>query len=79
MSQTEAWPNSSNTPRPTIFTWFGGFRPRGCNNWMDMAGVLSVAPWAARPAHIPGVDRPAPLIHLINGGEAAAKSLLRGG
>ena len=51
--------------------------PARLQYWMDMAGVLSVTPWAARPSHIPGVDRPAPLIHLINGGEAAAKRLLR--
>jgi len=36
-------------------------------HWMDLTGVLSVAPWAARPAFIEGVDRPQPLIHLING------------
>ncbi|MGD1042700.1 MAG: hypothetical protein ABR913_06500 [Sedimentisphaerales bacterium] len=37
--------------------------------WMDLTGVLSVTPWAARPKFIEGVDRPQPLIHLINGGE----------
>jgi len=43
--------------------------------WMDMMGVLSVAPWTARPKFIEGVDRPQPLIHLINGGEEAYKLL----
>jgi hypothetical protein len=38
-------------------------------------GVLSVAPWAARPKFIEGVDRPQPLLHLINGGEDAFKLL----
>jgi L-fucose isomerase len=44
-------------------------------HWMDLTGVLSVTPWAARPKFIEGVDRPQPLIHLINGGENAFKLL----
>ncbi len=44
-------------------------------HWMDMTNVLSVAPWSERPCLVPGVDRPQPLIHLINGGENAAKTL----
>lgn len=36
-------------------------------HWMDMTGVVSVTPWAARPSFIEGVDRPKPLLHLING------------
>jgi len=43
--------------------------------WMDLTGVLSVTPWAGRPSFIEGVDRPQPLIHLINGGEDAFKLL----
>ena len=43
--------------------------------WMDLTGVLSITPWAARPRFIEGVDRPQPLIHLINGGEDAYKAL----
>jgi L-fucose isomerase len=45
--------------------------------WMDLANVLSVAPWQARPNFIEGTDRPLPLLYLINGGEGAAK-LMRG-
>jgi len=41
--------------------------------WMDLTSVLSVTPWAARPKFIEGVDRPQPLINLINGGEDAYK------
>jgi L-fucose isomerase len=37
-------------------------------HWMDLMGVQSVAPWAARPKFIEGVDRPQPLVHLLNGG-----------
>jgi len=41
--------------------------------WMDLTGVLSAAPWAARPKFVEGVDRPLPLLYLINGGEEAYK------
>jgi L-fucose isomerase len=44
-------------------------------HWMDMMGVLSVTPWSARPKFIEGVDRPQPLVHLLNGGEEAYKLL----
>jgi len=43
--------------------------------WMDLTGVLSVTPWAARPAFIEGTDRPQPLIYLLNGGETNYKML----
>lgn len=55
-------------------TW--GLRPAALEYWMDLAGVLSLTPWAERPAFIAGVDRPKPLLHVINGGENAAKLLL---
>ena len=42
-------------------------------HWMHLTNVLSVTPWAARPNFIEGVDRPQPLVHLINGGEDAYK------
>ncbi len=44
-------------------------------HWMDLTGVLSVTPWAARPKFIEGVDRPQPLIYLINGGEDTFKTI----
>ncbi len=34
--------------------------------WMDLTGVSSVTPWAARPKFIEGIDRPQPLINLLN-------------
>ena len=43
--------------------------------WMDLTGVMSVTPWAARPAFIEGTDRPQPLVHLLNGGENEYKRL----
>jgi L-fucose isomerase len=41
--------------------------------WMDLTGVTSVTPWAARPGFIEGIDRPKPLIYLLNGGEETYK------
>ena len=57
-------------------TW--NLRPSRLEHWMDLTNVLSVTPWQARPAFIEGVDRPAPLIHLLNGGETTAKMKLSG-
>jgi len=42
-------------------------------HWMDLTSVLSVTPWASRPKFVEGVDRPQPLVQLINGGEDAYK------
>ena len=47
-------------------TW--NLSPARLEHWMDMTDVLSVTPWEERPGFIPGVDRPTPLLHLINGG-----------
>ena len=44
-------------------------------HWMDMTNVLSVAPWGERPDFIEGVDRPTPLLHILNGGSEAAKMM----
>jgi len=46
-------------------------------HWMDLTGVLSVTPWAARPAFIESVDRPKPLVYLLNGGEDIYKNSIR--
>ena len=55
-------------------TW--GLKPARLQYWMDMANVLSVTPWQARPAYLEGVDRPTPLLYHMNGGENATKILL---
>jgi L-fucose isomerase len=57
-------------------TW--DLKPARLQYWMDMANVLSVAPWQARPAYLEGVDRPTPLLFLLNGGETATKMALAG-
>jgi len=57
-------------------TW--NLKPARLQHWMDLAGVLSVAPWQARPAFVEGTDRPTPLLYHINGGENATKIRLAG-
>jgi L-fucose isomerase len=47
--------------------------PARLEHWMDLAGVISVTPWQARPAMVEGVDRPLPLLYLLSGGENATK------
>jgi len=52
-----------------------GLPPARLQYWMDMANVFGVAPWSRRPHTVSGVDRPLPLLYLLNGGEANAKLL----
>ncbi|MGE4286854.1 MAG: hypothetical protein AB7F23_09670 [Phycisphaerae bacterium] len=54
-------------------TW--NLPPARLQYWMDLTGVCSATPWAARPSFIEDVDRPLPLVYLLNGGENAYKSL----
>ena len=41
--------------------------------WMDLTNVLSVTPWKEMPLFQEGIDRPLPLLYLINGGEINTK------
>jgi L-fucose isomerase len=84
---TPTWPHTFVVPKYASMTEYKQYPPANhfhmtwnlpvarLQYWMDLTGVLSVTPWAARPKFIEGVDRPAPLIHLINGGENACKAL----
>jgi L-fucose isomerase len=56
----------------------GSLAPARLEHWMDLSNVLSQTPWSARPAWVEGVDRPLPLLYLLNGGENAAKLKLSG-
>ena len=47
--------------------------PARLEYWMDLANVLSAAPWQARAAFVEGVDRPLPLLYVLNGGQTQAK------
>jgi L-fucose isomerase len=84
-TSTPTWPHTFVVPRHATMaeykqyapanhfhmTW--GLTPARLEYWMDLANVLSCTPWSARPAWIEGVDRPLPLLYLLNGGETAAK------
>lgn len=86
---TPTWPHTFVVPKYASMVEYKQYPPANhfhmtwdlpvarLQHWMDLTGVLSVTPWAARPKFIEGVDRPQPLIHLINGGEDTYK-LLRG-
>ena len=41
--------------------------------WMDLTNVLSVTPWKEMPLFQEDIDRPLPLLYLINGGENNTK------
>lgn len=82
---TPTWPHTFVVPKYASMVEYKQYPPANhfhmtwnlpvarLQHWMDLTGVLSVTPWAARPKFVEGVDRPQPLIHLINGGEDAYK------
>ena len=84
---TPIWPHTFVVPKYASMVEYKQYPPANhfhmtwdlpvarLQHWMDLTGVLSVTPWAARPKFIEGVDRPQPLVHLINGGEDAFKML----
>ena len=65
-------------PAQFAFQRVWGLKPARLQYWLDLNNVLSPNCWNARPAFLEGTDRPAPLVHLLNGGEAHAKLALRG-
>ena len=86
-TSTPTWPHTFVVPKHATMgeykqytpanhfhmTW--GLKPARLQYWMDLANVASLTPWAARPSYVEGVDRPEPLLHLLNGGEMNAKLL----
>ena len=84
-TSTPTWPHTWVVPRYASMPEYKQFapanhfhmtwnlKPARLEHWMDLAGVLSVAPWQARPAFVEGTDRPTPLLYHINGGENATK------
>ena len=76
---TPDWPHTFVVPKYACMTEYKQYAPANhfhmtwdlpiarLQQWMDLTGVCSVTPWAARPKFIEGVDRPQPLIHLLNG------------
>ncbi len=89
-ASTATWPHTFVTPKYATMveykqfapanhfhmTW--GLPPARLEYWMDLANVLSATPWEARPGFIEGVDRPMPLLYVLNGGETQTKLLLAG-
>lgn len=87
-TSTDTWPHTFVVPKYASMgeykqyapanhfhmTW--NLAPARLEYWMDMTNVLSVTPWQARPSYIEGVDRPLPLLFLMNGGETATKLAL---
>ncbi len=88
---TPIWPHTFITPRHATMTEYKQFAPANhfhmtwnlntarLQYWMDLANVLSVTPWREMPAFREGIDRPQPLLYLLNGGEDATKILRRRG
>ena len=89
-TSTPTWPHTWVVPKYATmgeykqyapanhFHMTAGLKPARLQHWMDLTNVLSVTPWSARPAFVAGTDRPQPLIHLLNGGENAAKAMMAG-
>jgi len=89
-TSTATWPHTFVCPKYASMTQYKqyapanhfhmtwGLKPARLEHWMDLTGVLSATPWSARPAWIEGVDRPVPLLYILNGGEDNAKRLFRG-
>lgn len=85
---TPTWPHTFLVPKYASMVEYKQYAPANhlhmtwdlpvarLQHWMDLTNVLSVTPWAARPKFVEGVDRPQPLVHLINGGEDNCKTLM---
>ncbi|MCY2925108.1 MAG: hypothetical protein NT031_06645, partial [Planctomycetota bacterium] len=88
-TSTYTWPHTWVVPKYATMAEYKQYAPANHFNmtwnlsparlqyWMDLTNVLSVAPWQSRPSYIEGLDRPKPLIHLINGGENTTKVMLK--
>ncbi len=84
-TSTATWPHTWVVPKYATMGEYKQFAPANhfhmtwdlkvsrLEYWMDLANVLSCTPWQARPEYVEGVDRPTPLLYVINGGETTAK------
>ena len=75
---TPTWPHTFVVPRFASMVEYKQYPPANhfhmtwnlpvarLQYWIDLTGISSVTPWAARPKFIEGVDRPQPLVHLLN-------------
>ncbi len=84
-TSTYSWPHTYVCPKfasmyeykhyapANHFHMIWGLSPARLEFWMDLTNTISGNKWAKRPPMIEGVDRPTPLVYLINGGEEYAK------
>ena len=86
-ASSPSWPHTFVTPKHASMleykqyapanhlhmTW--GLKRSRLQYWMDLTNVLSATPWASKPVFEEGVDRPLPLLYLVNGGEDNTKIL----
>ncbi|MFP4027290.1 MAG: hypothetical protein ACLFWL_05820 [Candidatus Brocadiia bacterium] len=89
-TSTDTWPHTFVTPKYASMVEYKQYAPANhfhmtwdlapsrLQHWMDLTNVLSCTPWNARPDWVEGVDRPQPLLHLLNGGEETAKRMRAG-
>jgi L-fucose isomerase len=88
-SSNPTWPHTFVTPKHATMVEYKQYAPANhfhmtwnlktarLQYWMDMANVLSVTPWQDKPAFREGIDRPLPLLYLLNGGEDQTKLMRR--
>ena len=84
-TSTPIWPHTFITPKHATMTEYKQYAPANhfhmtwnlstarLQYWMDLANVLSATPWQKMPVFRNDVDRPLPLLYIINGGENNAK------
>ncbi|MHC4646369.1 MAG: hypothetical protein ACYTBJ_12785 [Planctomycetota bacterium] len=89
-ASTETWPHTFICPKYATMTEYKQYPPANhlhatwgitsarLEHWGDLTNVLSETPWNSRPKWIEGVDRPLPLVYILNGGETNAKLMLAG-
>jgi L-fucose isomerase len=89
-SSNITWPHTWIVPKYASMTEYKQYAPANhfhmiqdlpvarFQHWMDLTNVLSSTPWRKRPSFIEGVDRPLPLLHVLNGGSQSAKQLRAG-
>lgn len=82
------WPHTFLTPKHASMNEYKHYAPANhlhmtwnlptsrLQYWMDLANVISATPWAAMPTMREGIDRPLPLLYVLNGGETNAKMML---
>ncbi|MFC2085321.1 hypothetical protein ACFLS9_09705 [Bacteroidota bacterium] len=89
-TSTPIWPHTFITPKHATMEEYKQYAPANhlhmtwnlntarLQYWMDLANVLSSTPWNEMPSYREGIDRPLPLLYVINGGENQAKMLRAG-